>query len=93
MTRSLAQQTCPNSAQTPPAVVDDDGFCSQHGWDCGDFDLFLDSADDSGGDAMHVVWNVETGFSDESMRFATRAEAEEWIDAQEYGSFDVRMEG
>lgn len=93
MTRSLAQQTCPNSSQIPPAVVDDDGFCTQHGWDCGDYDLFLDTAGEPDGDVMHVVWNTETGFSDESMRFATRTEAEEWIEAQESSSFDIRLEG
>lgn len=32
---------CPVSAQTPPAVVDKDGFCSEHGWDCDDFRTHL----------------------------------------------------
>lgn len=37
---------CPNSTQTPPAVVDDDGFCTEHGWDCDDFTGFLDEETD-----------------------------------------------
>jgi hypothetical protein len=30
---------CPVSTKTPPAQVDDDGFCSEHGWECDDFAL------------------------------------------------------
>jgi len=28
---------------------------------------------------MWVVWNYDTGYSDESMRFATQDEAQEWM--------------
>jgi len=29
------------------AVVDDEGFCSSHGWDCDDYELYLaDQAED-----------------------------------------------
>lgn len=39
-------ETCPCSRQTPPAVVDDDGWCYEHGWDCEDFDLDLADLDE-----------------------------------------------
>jgi hypothetical protein len=30
-------------------------------------------------DAMWVVWNIETGYSDEEMRFASKRGARDWI--------------
>lgn len=35
MSRKIIEN-CPVSEQTPPAQVDEDGFCSEHGWDCDD---------------------------------------------------------
>lgn len=29
-------ENCPISEQTPPAQVDEDGWCDEHGWDCDD---------------------------------------------------------
>jgi len=42
----------------------------------------LDQSTNEREDAVYVVFNTETGWSDESMRFATRDEAHEFIDAQ-----------
>lgn len=36
MTASYRVENCPVSSQTPPATVDDDGYCTEHGWDCDD---------------------------------------------------------
>ena len=38
---AMPNNDCPVSAQIPPAVVDKDGFCSEHGWDCDDFRTHL----------------------------------------------------
>ena len=45
---------------------------------------------------MFVVYNSESGWSDESMRFETMAEAEECVTARESRSDDsyaIRVEG
>ena len=34
-------ENCPISEQTPPAQIDEDGFCSEHGWECDDFQSYL----------------------------------------------------
>ena len=41
---------------------------------------------------MFVLSFAETGYSDESMRFATRAEAEEFMDMHEGVWFNLRRE-
>lgn len=41
-----------------------------------------------GGAVMFVVYNTETGWSDESMRFESRSDAEVFVDVQEL-MFDV----
>lgn len=38
---------------------------------------------------MWVVWNHDTGYSDESMRFATEAEALAWIDVADRETGDT----
>lgn len=35
-------ELCPVSSLMPRATVDGDGWCSEHGWDCDDFQLYLD---------------------------------------------------
>lgn len=37
---------CPTSRQTPQATVDEQGWCTEHGWDCDDFALHLDDQND-----------------------------------------------
>ena len=44
----LPNNDCPVSAQIPTAVVDEDGFCSEHGWDCDDFRTHIDLTDPEG---------------------------------------------
>ena len=42
---------------------------------------------------MYVVFNLLTGYSDESMRFATDFEATEWIKVQDFpDDFMIRYE-
>lgn len=38
---------CPTSTRRPRAVVDAEGFCQEHGWDCDDFSEFTNSEDDT----------------------------------------------
>lgn len=33
-------ENCPISEQTPPAQIDEDGWCDEHGWDCDDAERF-----------------------------------------------------
>ena len=44
---------------------------------------------------MYVVWNTWTGYSDESMRFATQDEALDYINEQDEDAshFAIREEG
>lgn len=39
-------ENCPVSTQTPPATIDDDGFCTEHGWVCDDFDTWSTDGDE-----------------------------------------------
>lgn len=42
---------------------------------------------------MFVVWNTCTGWSDETMRFGSRKEAQDWIIAQgDSSNYDIREE-
>lgn len=42
---------------------------------------------------MYVVWVIDTGYSDESMRFATKREAVDFINAKTMPwNFDYRYE-
>lgn len=41
---------------------------------------------------MYVLSYADTGYSDESMRFATRQEAEEFMDEHEGVWFNIRWE-
>ncbi|MDN6374263.1 MAG: hypothetical protein L0K12_15280 [Brevibacterium aurantiacum] len=45
MAADYRTENCPNSTVIPPAVVNDDGFCTEHGWDCDDFAAYLDEND------------------------------------------------
>lgn len=34
-------QICPHSSYQPSALVDEGGWCHEHGWDCDDYGLYL----------------------------------------------------
>jgi hypothetical protein len=42
MSQNHFVQFCPNAPAGQRATVDDEGFCTLHGWECGDFGMFLD---------------------------------------------------
>lgn len=44
-----ALRHCPINSQYPPAAVDKDGWCHEHGWKCSDFGLHLDDSADGRG--------------------------------------------
>jgi hypothetical protein len=42
---------------------------------------------------MYVVYNKDTGWSDESMRFATREDAQDWIsNVEDLDAYAIRYE-
>lgn len=39
-----APTPCPNSSHIPPGLVDADGWCEEHGWDCADYSIHQEHA-------------------------------------------------